>query len=109
MKKILLACVIALGLSGCANPPTQEQLADIVARVQDYAAKTCGFLPDAKNLLTIVQAFYPQAGTVGAVVTAAGDAICAAIPTRAAAPGGRSTRIVKTPVGPVPVTGRRQR
>lgn len=111
MKKLCALLVGGFMLAGCTTTGglDKERLAQIIAQVRDGAAKVCQFLPDAANLATLVGNFYDPAKPAAMVVSAAVDAICAAPTTAGSVRRGvtRYTRIVDTPKGAVPITGRR--
>jgi len=115
MRKLLLAAVAAISLSGCAttggNVPNAD---DLLRAVQAFTVQACGFLPLIDNavVVALVGAYFP--GGIGIAEGAAviGRAICAGqiVPPpaqlkRRGVGGAPVCRLVQTPRGAATVCG----
>src|SRR5262245_51182576 len=112
MRRLLYSAFVAAAmLTGCTTTgsgtldPTKVQ--DIIAQVKAYAVQTCAFLPDATNLALLVNAFYAPSIPYTTLVTSVGNAVCQAATTTTASRTGKITKMVKSRVGIVKVTGKR--
>lgn len=105
MKKIMIACGLAMSLAGCANLPVGVTTAvtgisNTISAVQGAAVKACQFQPTESTVEAIIGKLVPGLDTVQSIV----NQICAAVspPSVAAARRARSEPMVAG----VPVRGR---
>lgn len=78
MKMILVACALALGLTGCAsmgNAPSQANISETAKKIQSYTRLACGFLPTVSTIAAIL-----SRGASAGPAAIASD-ICAAVTT----------------------------
>lgn len=94
MRKLLLAAILVVGLSGCQYLQGGKFS---IADAQAAAVKVCSFLPTANTVANIIATGSPALNTASAI----GDAICAAIAPKAGTDAGKPT------VAGVPVEGQR--
>lgn len=98
MRKLILAVLCAVALSGCATTGGGGSVTDIAKQIQDGVRQACSFAPTINSILAILN---KGGGSVVGVV----NEICNAVTSAPLADGGRRKVVVRG----VPVAGRRVR
>lgn len=78
----MLACVAAIGFSGCAKDPTTGAVSidpNLIANVQQITSITCGIAPVAESIIALFNA------GIASTAQTLSDAICKSIVQKASA------------------------
>ena len=103
-KTILLAPLLAIGLSGCGTggvtPATlPADLTAIEQTVQGFARGICGFVPDLATVAGIINALYPAASVATIPAQAIASTICNTVPPAPATPAAAAKLSAKLRAG----------
>lgn len=102
MKKLLIAPVLALALSGCATTGGGGSLSSTITQIRDAARALCKFEPTVNTVAELLGAF----GVPGvAAVPVISTKICAAVSLNPMTEGPRGGRTVPKVDG-VPIRGK---
>ena len=99
MKKLLMTCLLAFGLGGCATTGgTNPDISAEIQKAQQIAVQVCGFLPAVETVSGILTTFIPGGAPANAIASQVANAICAAVTNK-------SVSLTGPMVNGVPVKG----
>ncbi len=80
-RRSMLCGTAAISLAGCSTTQIQQTVQQIIDTIQAFEAATCGIIPTAQSILSVIAALgFSVAGIGAAALQAVEQAICSAVP-----------------------------